>query len=119
MEAGTVMDASDLLDRLQMMQLLMSGIFFLCGVIMLIGGMAIVMNRIYRETMRMMSAQSGRLQGKSLIDLGVPAAIETTLSLATVVSRLLHTALGIGIFLAVLGAAICTASFWMTTQIMQ
>jgi hypothetical protein len=51
--------------------------------------------------------------------LGVPAAIETTLSLASVVSRLLHTALGIGIFLAVLGAAICTASFWMTTQIMQ
>ncbi|MFM2307916.1 MAG: hypothetical protein RLY87_36 [Chloroflexota bacterium] len=111
------MTSGELMAQLQLLQLVMAGIFFLCGVIMLIGGMAIVMNRIYRETMRMMSAQSGRLQGKSLIDLGVPAAIETTISLATVVSRLLHTALGIGIFLAVLGAAICTASFWMTTQI--
>lgn len=111
------MMSGGLMAQLQIVQLVMAGIFFLCGVIMLIGGMAIVMNRIYRETMRMMSAQSGRLQGKSLIDLGVPAAIETTISLATVVSRLLHTALGIGIFLAVLGAAICTASFWMTTQI--
>ena len=111
------MMSGGLMAQLQIVQLVMAGIFFLCGVIMLIGGMAIVMNRIYRETMRMMSAQSGRLQGKSLIDLGVPAATETTISLATVVSRLLHTALGIGIFLAVLGAAICTASFWMTTQI--
>ncbi len=119
MEARIVMQTSQLMDRLQQVQLFMAGIFFICGVIMLIGGMSIVMNRIYRETMRMMSAQSGRLQGKSLIDLGIPAAIETTLSLASVVSRLLHTALGIGIFLAVMGAAICTASFWMTTQIMR
>ena len=98
-------------------QIIMAVVLFLAGMAMVISGLVIILTREYQEAMRVLSNQSTRLSGKAITDIGVQPALEGIAQLLESVTRLVQTAIGTGAFLCLLGAAICTASFWLLTLV--
>jgi hypothetical protein len=98
-------------------QTIMAVVLFVAGMAMLISGLLIILTREYQEAMRVLSSQSTRLSGKAITDIGVQPALEGISQLLESVTRLVQTAIGTGAFLCLLGAAICTASFWLLTLV--
>jgi hydrogenase-4 membrane subunit HyfE len=98
-------------------QIIMTVVLFLAGVVMLISGLLIIMTREYQEAMRTLSNQSTRLSGKAIGDIGVQAAVEGASQLLDSITRLIQTAMGTGAFLCLLGTLICGISFWMLSLV--
>ena len=98
-------------------QIIMTIVLFLAGVVMLISGLLIIMTREYQEAMRTLSSQSTRLSGKAIGDVGVQAAVEGASQLLDSITRLIQTAMGTGAFLCLLGTLICGISFWMLSLV--
>ena len=98
-------------------QIIMAVVLFLAGIAMLVSGLLIIMTREYQETMRVLASQSTRLSGKSITDIGVQPALESTAQLLESVTRLVQTAIGTGAFLCLLGTVICGISFWMLSLV--
>lgn len=99
------------------LQIGMTVLLFLAGLAMLIGGLWIVLTREYQETMRALSAQSGRITGKSLLEANIEPALIGASQLIDSVTRMVQTALGTGVFLCILGTLLCTVSLWLSTLI--
>src|SRR4051794_33727072 len=74
-------------------QIIMSVVLFLAGVVMLISGLLIIMTREYQEAMRTLSNQSTRLSGKAIGDVGVQAAVEGASQLLDSITHLIQTAM--------------------------
>ena len=96
-------------------QLIMAGILFLIGIIMIGSGLFIILAREYQETMRLLSAQAPKLTGKAATEGTVLAALDGTTRLLDAVTRLIQTAVGVGAFLCILGLVICGTAFYMAT----
>jgi hypothetical protein len=98
-------------------QIIMAVILFVAGLAMMSSGLLLIMTREYQEALRLLSNQSTRLSGKALVDIGVQPALEGVTQLLDSVTRLVQTAIGTGVFLCLLGAVVCTASFWLLTLV--
>jgi CBS domain containing-hemolysin-like protein len=98
-------------------QITMAVILFLAGLAMIFSGLLIIMTREYQDALRSLSSQSMRLSGKAITDIGVQPALDGIAQLLNSVTRLVQTAIGTGAFLCLLGAVICTASFWLLTLV--
>ncbi|HEX6291455.1 MAG TPA: hypothetical protein VFZ66_19885 [Herpetosiphonaceae bacterium] len=96
-------------------QLIMAGVLFLIGVIMIGSGLFIILAREYQETMRLLSAQAPKLTGKAATEGTVLAALDGTTRLLDAVTRLIQTAVGVGAFLCILGLLICGTAFYMAS----
>ncbi|MDP9312804.1 MAG: hypothetical protein M3R24_18275 [Chloroflexota bacterium] len=96
-------------------QLVMAGLLFLVGIIMIASGLFIMLAREYQETMRTLSAQAPKLAGKAATEGAVLAALDGTTRLLDAVTKLIQTAVGVGAFLCLLGLVICGAAFYMVT----
>lgn len=96
-------------------QLVMAGLLFLVGIVMIGSGLFIILAKEYQETMRTLSAQAPKLAGKAVNEATVMAAIDGTTRLLEAVTRLIQTAVGVGAFLCILGLAICGTAFYMAT----
>lgn len=96
-------------------QLVMAGLLFLVGIVMIGSGLFIILAKEYQETMRTLSAQAPKLAGKAVNEAAVMAAIDGTTRLLEAVTRLIQTAVGVGAFLCLLGLAICGTAFYMAT----
>lgn len=96
-------------------QLVMAGLLFLVGIIMIASGMFIILAKEYQETMRTLSAQAPKLAGKAATEGAVLAALDGTTRLLAAVTKLIQTAVGVGAFLCLLGLIICGAAFYMVT----
>lgn len=96
-------------------QLAMAIALFVAGFIMLVSGFVIIVSREYQETMRVLSSQSTRLNSKVIAEVAAQAAMAGTAQLLDSITRLIQTAIGTGVFLCLLGAAICGVSLWLLT----
>ena len=95
-------------------QVVMAGVLFAMGIVMIIAGLLIILAKEYQETMRLLSAQTPKLAGKAITDQTVLAAIDGTTRLLDAVKGLIQTAVGVGAFLCLFGVAVCGLAFWMT-----
>jgi hypothetical protein len=98
-------------------QLVMTIALFIAGFGMLISGFVIILAREYQETMRVLSHQSTKLSSKVIGDVAAQSALTGTAQLLDAITRLIQTAIGTGVFLCLLGAAICGASLWLLTLV--
>jgi hypothetical protein len=96
-------------------QLIMAGLLFLIGIVMIASGLFIILAKEYQETMRTLSAQAPKLTGKAVTEGAVLAAIDGTTRLLDAVTKLIQTAVGVGAFLCILGLIVCGAAFYMAT----
>jgi hypothetical protein len=96
-------------------QLIMAGVLFLVGIIMIGSGLFIILAKEYQETMRTLSAQAPKLTGKAVTEGTVMAALDGTTRLLEAVTKLIQTAVGVGAFLCILGLVICAIAFYMAT----
>ncbi len=101
----------------QVIQLAMVVLLFITGLVLLGSGLWIILTREYQETLRALSAQSGRVSSKSLGDLAVQPALEGASQLMDAITRMVQTALGMGAFLCVLGALLCAISVWLSLSL--
>lgn len=99
------------------LQVAMAGILFLLGVIGFITGLRTMLASEYRNTMKALSAQSGKLGAKGLGDPAIVPLMDATARLIEAVSQLVRTAAGVGAFLCISGIALCLAAFWLLAQI--
>ncbi len=102
---------------LVIIQLCMTIALFIAGFVMLVSGVVIILSREYQETMRVLSNQSTRLSSKVITDVTAQAALAGTAQLLDSITRLIQTGIGTGVFLCLLGAAICGISLWMLTLV--
>lgn len=95
------------------MEVVMAAILFFMGVVMILAGLMIILAREYQDTMKLLTAQTPKLAGKSITDQTVVAAIDGTTRLLDAVKGLIQTAVGVGSFLCLLGVGVCGLAFWM------
>ncbi len=98
-------------------QVAMSGLLFVLGMIGFIAGLRTMLASEYRNTMKALSAQSGRLGAKGLGDPAVVPLMDATSRLIEAVSQLVRTATGVGVFLCLSGIGLCLAAYWLLTGI--
>ena len=91
----------------------MSGVLFFMGIIMIVSGLLIILAKEYQDTMKLLSSQTPKLAGKAVTDQTVLAAIDGTTRLLDAVKGLIQTAIGVGAFLCLFGVAVCSLAFWM------
>lgn len=96
-------------------QLVMSALLFVVGIVMIGSGLFIILAKEYQETMRTLSAQAPKLAGKAATEGAVLAALDGTTRLLDAVTKLIQTAVGVGAFLCLLGLVICGTAFYMAT----
>jgi len=94
-------------------EVVMSGVLFFMGIVMIVSGLLIILAKEYQDTMKLLSAQTPKLAGKAVTDQTVLAAIEGTTRLLDAVKGLIQTAIGVGAFLCLFGVAVCSLAFWM------
>ncbi len=94
-------------------EVVMSGVLFFMGIVMIVSGLLIILAKEYQDTMKLLSAQTPKLAGKAVTDQTVLAAIDGTTRLLDAVKWLIQTAIGVGAFLCLFGVAVCSLAFWM------
>ncbi len=94
-------------------EVVMSGVLFFMGIVMIVSGLLIILAKEYQDTMKLLSAQTPKLAGKAVTDQTVLAAIDGTTRLLDAVKGLIQTAIGVGAFLCLFGVGVCSLAFWM------
>lgn len=90
---------------------------FLFGAIALLVGLGIILSREYMEALRSLTRESSRLGAKAAHDAAFLPLMEGASRLVESVTRMVQTAVGVGAFLCLLGAGLCTLAYWMLSQI--
>lgn len=70
-------------------QLIMADMLFLAGIVMIGSGPFVILAKEYQETMRTLSAQAPRLNGKAISEGTVIAALDGTTRLLKAITRLI------------------------------
>ena len=96
-------------------EVVMAGVLFFIGIVMIIAGLLIILAKEYQDTMKLLSSQAPKLAGKAITDQTVVAALDGTTRLLDAVKSLIQTAVGVGAFLCLFGVAVCGLAFWMAT----
>jgi len=99
------------------LQIVMATSLFALGLASCIAGLCTFLTKEYHDALKGLSSQSTRISGKALTDLAVTPIIEASSHLVDAVSRLVRTAMGVGVFLCVSGIGICLTAFWMLSQV--
>ncbi len=96
-------------------QLSMAAILFLMGSSAVVMGLWTILAREYQQTLRGISAQSARVNSRALTEAGYIPLVEASARLIEAVNSLIRTAVGVGVFLCIIGTALCLVAFWITT----
>ena len=99
------------------LQIIMATSLFALGLASCIAGLCTILTREYQEALKGLSSQSPRIYSKALTDLGVGPIIEASSRLVEAVSKLVRTAMGVGVFLCLSGIAVCLIAFWMLSHL--
>ena len=99
------------------LQIIMATSLFALGLASCVAGLCTFLTKEYHEALKGLSSQSTRISSKALTDLAVSPIIEASSHLVDAVSRLVRTAMGVGVFLSLAGIAICLTAFWMLSRI--
>ena len=99
------------------LQIVMAVSLFALGLAAFVAGLRTVLTKEYQEALRGLSAQSPRIYSKALTDVAVGPIIEASSHLVEAVSKLVRTAIGVGVFLCLSGLAVCLTAFWMLSRL--
>jgi len=99
------------------LQIIMAASLFALGLASCVAGLRTILTKEYQEALKGLSAQSPRIYSKALSDLAVGPVIEASSHLVEAVSKLVRTAIGVGVFLCLSGVAVCLAAFWMLSRL--
>jgi hypothetical protein len=97
-------------------QTVMAVILFLLGGIALLTGLGMILSREYMDALRSLTRESSRLGAKAAHDAAFLPLLEGASRLVESVTRMVQTAVGVGAFLCLLGAGLCTLAYWMISQ---
>ena len=90
---------------------------FILGGISLLVGLGVILSREYLDALRSLTRESSNLGTKATQDAAFLPLIEGASRLVESVTKMVQTAVGVGVFLCLLGAGLCTLAFWMLSQV--
>lgn len=90
---------------------------FLIGAVSLLLGLGIILSREYLEALRSLTRESSSLSAKAVQDTAFLPVLQGAANLVESVTRMVQTAVGVGVFLCLMGAGLCTLAFWMLGQV--
>ncbi len=86
---------------------------FALGLLTCAAGIWTLMAREYQQTLKGISAQSGRLHARAMSEIGAVPLIDASARLVDAVNQLVRTAMGVGAFLCIIGTLLCVLAYWM------
>jgi len=99
------------------LQMIMAVFLFLLGSIALLIGLGTILSREYLEALRSLTKESSHLGAKAARDAAFLPLLEGASRLVDAVTRMVQTAVGVGAFLCLLGAGLCTLAYWMLSRL--
>lgn len=98
-------------------RVIMAVVLFMLGAVALLLGLGVILTRDYLEALRSLTRESSRLGAKAAHDTAFLPILEGASRLVEAVTQMVQTAVGVGAFLCLLGAGLCTLAFWMLGQV--
>jgi len=98
-------------------QIVMSISMFVIGVLSSLSGLWIILAKEYHQTMKELSIQSIRINGRAITQDSVAPLIDSASGMVEAINQLIRTAAGVGAFLCVAGVMICIVAFWMIGKV--
>jgi len=98
-------------------QIAIAVVLFILGSIALVIGLGTILSREYLEALRSLTREASHLGAKAARDAAFLPLLEGASRLVDAVTRMVQTAVGVGAFLCLLGAGLCTLAFWMVGQL--
>jgi hypothetical protein len=98
-------------------QTVMSISMFVIGVLSALSGLWIILAKEYHQTMKELSTQSIRINGRAITQDSVAPLIDSASGMVEAINQLIRTAAGVGAFLCVTGVGICVLAFWMIGKV--
>jgi hypothetical protein len=90
---------------------------FVLGAIALLIGLGVILSREFLEALRSLTRESSQLGTKAAADAAFLPLVDGATRLVESVTRMVQTAVGVGVFLCLLGAGLCALAFWMLGQV--
>ncbi len=97
--------------------LILSGLLRLTGFVACIQGLRTMLANDYQQTLRKLSVQSAQVSQKGLGDLALAPTLEAASQLIDAVNQLVRTAVGIGVFLCLMGIGMMVAAYMMVVRL--
>jgi hypothetical protein len=98
----------------EIIALSLAGLLGLVGFIACILGLKTMLASDYQQTLRKLSLQSAQLSQKDLLgNVSLAPTLEAASQLIDAVNQLVRTAVGVGVFLCLVGIGMMVASYYM------
>ena len=104
-------------QSLLFVQALMGGLLFGVGIICILSGLAFMLTRHSMSAVHDLSVHSADLGQKALGDTTLAPVMESASHLISAITQLIRTAVGVGIFLCLLGLSMCLAGYFIVARI--
>jgi len=101
---------------MSVLQTIMALMLFLIGSIALLIGLGVILSREYLDALRSLTQESSHLGAKAIQDAAFLPLLDGASRLVESVTRMVQTAVGVGVFLCLLGAGLCALGYWMLSQ---
>jgi len=98
---------------MELIRPIMAGVIFTLGVLTIILGLIIILTKEYQETLRVLASHSTRLTGRAVTEDGMAPVLDGMSRLLDAIRRLIATAVGVGVFLCLLGVGMAALGYWM------
>ena len=95
----------------------MALVLFGLGIAALLGGLWTILSREYQTTLRSLAAQSALLSNRVSADTTLTPILDSVSRLVEAVSQLIRTAVGVGVFLCLVGLSMCFLAFWIIAHL--
>lgn len=108
-----------MLDSSLVVALSLSSLLGLTGFVACLLGLKTMLAQDYQKTLRKLSVQSTQIGQKGLLsDAAIAPMLEAASRLIEAVNNLVRTAVGIGVFLCLVGIGMMVASYFMVSNLM-
>ncbi len=105
------------MDPSAMIALLLAGLLGMTGFVACVQGLRTMLAQDYQQTLRKLSVQSAQIGQKGLGDEALAPTLEAAASLIEAVGQLVRTAVGVGVFLCLMGIGMMVAAYWMVSRL--
>lgn len=103
----------------QLMQMFFAFCLFLLGLVVTIKGVQYTLSRDMdmRSAVRKTSISGAQVTHKAVVDVNLAPSLESASQLIDSINQLVRTAVGVGVFLCLVGVVLCVIAFWMLSGI--
>lgn len=101
------------MPMVQDLQIIISVTLFILGFCSCIAGLWAMLSRRYRQMLQQVAAQTTMASSKALTNIALAPLVDSLTGLVNAINELIRTSIGVGVFLWLVGAALCILAFWM------